>query len=54
MIPYPWCYFFSHPVLTVIIAYDYRQRRLKKRPDQWHWADIKLMNIISKERRRST
>jgi len=43
---YPWCYLHKHPILAVIIAWNYRQRRLRKLPDKWHWADIKLMDKV--------
>ena len=32
-------------MLWPIVAYDYRQRRLKKRPDKWHWADVTLLRM---------
>jgi hypothetical protein len=30
-------------LLLPVIWYDYRQRRLGKRPDRWHWADELLL-----------
>lgn len=42
---YPWCHILTHPILTLLVAYDYRQRRLGKRPDRWYWADEKLFFI---------
>lgn len=32
-------------ILWPIVVYDYRQRRLGYRPDEWHWADRLLLRL---------
>lgn len=42
---YPIKHIFSHPILVCLILWNYRQRKLHKKPDEWYWADKKLMKL---------
>ena len=44
-LPYPQRYFLRNPILTTIVLWDYRQRRLGLRPDRWHPADLELFTL---------
>jgi hypothetical protein len=39
---YPWGYFFSHPILVLLVAWNYEMRRRELAPDKWYWADERL------------
>ena len=43
---YPWCYLHRHPILVFMVAWNYRQRKAGILPDEWFWADIRLMDKV--------
>lgn len=32
-------------LLVPVVLYDYRERRMGRRPDRWHWADRALWRL---------
>lgn len=42
-ISYPWMHLFRHPILVLLVAYDYKLRKEGKRPDRWYKYDLRLM-----------
>ena len=40
---YPWNYLHKHPILVILIAWNYKLRSWGYLPDEWYWADTKLL-----------
>jgi hypothetical protein len=46
---YPLKHFLRHPYLVTLVMWDYTLRRWYRKPDEWYWADRRLMELTTKE-----
>lgn len=40
---YPWCNFWKHPILVVLVAINYFLRKYGLMPNILFWADMELL-----------